>query len=207
MGTDGAAAWDARYAATPLVWSAEPNRWVEEVFSGLPVGAALDLGAGEGRHAIWLARRGWRVTAVDYSGEAVRKAAAIQEQYAPETRNRIIWVHADAVAEPPAPRSFDAVLLMYLHLPAGQRRALLRAGAEAVRPSGTLLLVGHDRCNLTEGTGGPREPAVLFTADDLLEDLDGLTGLEVRRAERVERTIPGTDDVALDTLLVIVREA
>ena len=58
-----AAGWDARYATTDLVWSAEPNRWVVETFEARPPGRGLDLGAGEGRNTLWLAERGWDVTA------------------------------------------------------------------------------------------------------------------------------------------------
>jgi hypothetical protein len=105
MVRDPAADWDARYATSGLVWSAEPNRWAEEVLGGLLPGRALDLGTGEGRHAVWLARRGWEVTAVDFSGEAIRKAAEHQRANAPETLGRITWVRADVVAEAPAPGS------------------------------------------------------------------------------------------------------
>ncbi|MFG3603067.1 methyltransferase domain-containing protein [Micromonospora chersina] len=67
-------AWDTRYASTPgLVWSAEPNRFVVESVTGLTPGAALDLAAGEGRNAVWLAEQGWRVTAVDFSPVAVAR--------------------------------------------------------------------------------------------------------------------------------------
>jgi len=62
-----AADWDARYAATDLVWSAAPNVWVEELVSGMPPGRALDIAAGEGRNALWLVEQGWEVEAVDFS--------------------------------------------------------------------------------------------------------------------------------------------
>ncbi|MEL0282956.1 MAG: SAM-dependent methyltransferase, partial [Ilumatobacter sp.] len=60
-----AAGWDERYAGTDLVWSAGPNVFIEEICAGLEPGSALDLAAGEGRNAVWLAERGWDVTAVD----------------------------------------------------------------------------------------------------------------------------------------------
>lgn len=201
MPTDGVAAWDARYAAADLVWSAGPSRWAVEVLGDLPPGVALDLGTGEGRHAVWLARRGWRVTAVDFSGEAIRKARALQEAHLPGAP--IDWRQADVLADPPPRAAFDAVLLMYLHLPRAQHRTLLRAAARALAPGGTLLLAGHDLANLTAGRGGPQDPDVLFTAEDLVAHLEGLEGLDVVRAERAER--PVGDAVALDTVLHVVR--
>ncbi|MFD0328131.1 methyltransferase domain-containing protein [Streptacidiphilus monticola] len=66
--------WDRRYAAEELVWSAGPNRFVAEELAGLTPGRALDLAAGEGRNALWLAEQGWRVDAVDWSAVGLDKA-------------------------------------------------------------------------------------------------------------------------------------
>ena len=202
-----AAGWDARYAAAELVWTPEPNPWVVRTFADRSPGVALDLGTGEGRHALWLAQRGWDVTAVDFSGEAIRKARALQTEHAPQTVPRITWVHADLLTHVPTPRSSSAVLLMYIHLPAVARRTLVRGAAQALAVGGVLLVVGHDRKNPTEGVGGPSDPAVLFTADDVVVDLAGLVGLTVRRAERVRRPV-GTDGrSALDAVVEVVRTA
>lgn len=199
--------WDARYAGPDRVWSAEPNPFVVETFSGLPPGAALDLGTGEGRHATWFASRGWTVTAVDFSAEAIRKARALQAAHAAETLGRVEWVRADVVAEPPRPRAYDAVAVMYLHLAAPQRRQALRGAAEALAPGGTLLVVGHDSANLAQGVGGPQDPAVLFTAEDVVADLAGQSGpaLRVVRAERGMRPVGDDGAAALDAVVVARR--
>jgi len=202
-----AADWDARYATDELIWTAEPNRWLVETFAELPPGIALDLGAGEGRNALWLARRGWDVTAVDFSAEAIRKGRAVQVAHAPETVPRITWVSADLRSYVPAPRSSSAVVVMYIHLPGVQRRALVRAAVDALAVGGVLLLVGHDLTNLTEGVGGPSDPEVLFTAADVVADLAGLVGLEIRRGDRVGRPVGADGRVALDALVEVVRTA
>ncbi len=176
-----ASAWDERYAATELVWSAEPNRFVAEEVAGLPPGRALDLAAGEGRNAIWLARRGWEVTAADFSQVALDKGRRL----AGDTSLR--WVHADATRWD-EPAAYDLVVVAYLQLPAEERRAAVRAAFASLAPGGTLLLVAHDSTNLAEGTGGPQDPAVLMTAEDVLDDLAG-ADLEVVRAERVARVV------------------
>ncbi|GAA4377855.1 class I SAM-dependent methyltransferase [Nocardioides caricicola] len=190
-----ASAWDARYAASDLVWSAEPNRFVESELADLAPGRALDLAAGEGRNAIWLARRGWDVTAVDYSQVGLDKGRALAGDTA------VRWVCADATAWDEA-AAYDLTVMAYLQVPAADRRAAVRAGFDSLRPGGTLLVVGHDSQNLVEGVGGPQDPGVLYTAQDLLDDLAGQR-FETVRAERVER--PTDEGVALDVLLRVVR--
>jgi len=181
-----AEAWDERYAANELVWSAEPNRFVAEELTDLPPGRAVDLAAGEGRNAIWLARRGWQVTALDFSAVALDKGARL----AGETE--VEWVVADATdwrSEQP----LDLALIAYLQLPAAQRRAANRNAVESLRPGGTFLLVAHDSTNLAEGTGGPQDPAVLMSTEDVLADLEGID-VDVLRAGRVAREVVVGDD-------------
>jgi SAM-dependent methyltransferase len=195
-----ARAWDERYAASELVWSAGPNQFVAAELADLPPGRALDLAAGEGRNAIWLARRGWTVTAVDFSRVGLDKGRTL----AGDTQVR--WVCADAT-QWDEPAAYDLVLLAYLQLAADERRAAVRAGWASLVPGGTFFLVAHDSTNLTEGTGGPQDPAVLMTAEDVLADLTGDAagsgpasdtgpdaGVEVVRAERVAREVAAQPD-------------
>ena len=192
-----AAGWDERYRAADLVWGAPPNRWVEQEAGGLRPGNALDLGCGEGRNAVWLAARGWRVTAVDFSAVAVAKGRAIEEQEL--ARASIGWVVADATSFA-APEPVDLALLCYLQLAAGERRAAVRAAARALAPGGVLLVIAHDARNLTDGTGGPQDPAVLYRALDVAADLDG-TGLVIEKAEEALRPVAGAERPAIDALL------
>jgi SAM-dependent methyltransferase len=195
-----AADWDARYAATAeLEWGAEPNRWVAAELGDLPPGRACDLGAGEGRNALWLASRGWDVTAVDFSGAAIAKGRPIAEARALP----VTWVEADVRRYAVEARAYDAVVLAYLHLYDAERRAVVRSAAEGLAPGGVLVIVGHDTTNLTEGAGGPRDAAVLFTPDDVVADLAGLPGLVVERAERVRRAVG--DAEAIDALVRVRR--
>jgi SAM-dependent methyltransferase len=182
-----AGAWDERYAAAELVWSREPNRFVAEELADLPPGTAVDLAAGEGRNAIWLASRGWAATAVDFSQVALDKGARLADEAGIE----VTWVCADATTwQPPAP--VDLVVVAYLQLPAEDRRRAVRSALTMLRPGGSLLLVAHDSTNLSEGTGGPQDPSVLMTAEDVLADLEGIE-VEVVRAERVAREVRSAD--------------
>jgi SAM-dependent methyltransferase len=193
-----AAAWDERYRSAELIWGVRPNRWLEEEARDLPPGRALDLACGEGRNAIWLAARGWRVTAVDFSGVALEKAhtlEAAQRAGAP----RVDWVRADAT-DYAASEPVDLALLCYLQLGADARRRAVTTAAAALAPGGVLLVIGHVSTYIAEGVGGPQHPAVLFTAADIEADLAG-SGLVVERAEAVHRPVDGADRPAIDALV------
>jgi SAM-dependent methyltransferase len=184
------------------VWSAEPNRFLVEELDGLAPGAALDLACGEGRNAIWLARSGWDVTGVDFSGVAVDKARRMAAEAGVAAR----FIEADLAEHVPEPGSADLVVLMYLQVPEPLRTTVLERAAAALRPGGTLLWVAHDRSNLDGGHGGPRNPDVLSAPEGVAA---ALAGLEVLRAEVVRRPVR-TDEgeaVALDTLVRAVRPA
>ena len=133
--------WDARYREhDDAIWSGEPNgRLVAEV-EGLAPGRALDVGCGEGADAIWLARRGWDVTAVDVSPLAVERARAA----AVRAGAVVDWVADDVLATPFPAGSFDLVSLQYPALPKAAGDAAFRALLDAVRPGGTVLAVYHD---------------------------------------------------------------
>ena len=175
--------WDELYASTELVWTAEANRFVVEELAGLATGRALDLGTGEGRNAIWLAERGWQVTAVDFSAVGLAKAA---ELAARRGVTGVRWVEADLREYQPGPAAFDLVLLAYVHLPPDEFAALLQRAASALAPDGTLLVVGHDVDNIAHGHGGPQDPRILHRVQDVVA---ALPGLAIQRAEQARRPV------------------
>jgi SAM-dependent methyltransferase len=197
--------WDARYAAADLVWGAEPNRFVAAELGPLPPGRALDLACGEGRNALWLASRGWQAVGVDFSPTAIDRARRLAEQASLTDR---VELHVGDVVSGPLPDGeFDAVVVAYLHLPADQRRAALRLAAGRLAVGGALLVVAHDSSNLEQGSGGPQDSAVLYTPSDVVEDLAGVPGLRVERAEVVRRPVQTGEGerIALDALARLQR--
>lgn len=200
-----AAAWNARYAAADLMWSATPNRYVEARLADLPAGRAVDLGAGEGRNALWLAARGWEVTAVDFAEEGLAKGRALAEHHAVS----VAWVCADVLAWRPE-EPVDLTLVAYLQFPLPERERLVRNAAAMTAPGGTLFWISHDRHNLEHGVGGPQDPAVLSDADELASLLRSQPGAwQVGEAGRVERRVEqsdGTWATAYDSLLVARRD-
>lgn len=193
--------WNRRWAGEERVHaSTAPSRFLAAEVAELRPGTALDLACGAGRNAVWLAGQGWRVTAVDFSGVALRMARSLAAERAVEAE----WIEADAVAWTPSARAYDLVCVFYLQLPASERAVALAHAAAAVRPGGTLLVVGHDLLNLTEGWGGPTQADVLFTPDDVVAEIGDL---RIEKALRVRRTVeePGAAREAIDTLVRATR--
>jgi SAM-dependent methyltransferase len=193
------AEWDQRYAGSGLLWTAEPNRFVVAEVQDLPPGRALDLGAGEGRNAVWLAGRGWQVTAVDFSAVGLEKARRLAREHGAQ----VDWVLADVVDYQPEAAAFQLVLVAYLQLAAPSLDRVLRHAVSALAPGGTLLVVGHDVTNLAGGVGGPQDPAVLYTPESITRSLGGLT---VQRAGRVRRPAGDSGQEAIDTLVRAIRQ-
>ena len=191
-------AWNNRYTEQNLVWSAEPNAFLVAETKDLTPGRALDMGAGEGRNAIWLAEQGWDVTAVDFSDVAVSKGKEIARRRGVE----VDWVVADLHSYVPPESAFDLVIEFYIHIPEPWRPEIWWRSARAVAPGGTLLVVGHDLTNLEQGQGGPQNRAALFTAQDVVEAIEGL---DVVKAGPVVRQTPHGD--AIDALVRAHRSA
>ncbi|MEX2625453.1 MAG: class I SAM-dependent methyltransferase, partial [Ilumatobacteraceae bacterium] len=180
--------WDERYAGQELVWSAEPNRFVVEVVDGWPPGRALDVACGEGRNAIWLARQGWDVAAVDFSSVAIDRGRRLAD----EAGVQVTWECADVTTHPLGDAEYDLVLLAYLQLPDDLLGPVLRRAAAAAASGGAVVVVAHARDNLAHGVGGPQDPSVLPTPDEVVAHLGDLT---VERAEHVRRRVDTPDGV------------
>ena len=189
--------WNRRWAGERANAATTPSAFLIAETESLPPGRALDVACGAGRNAGWLARRGWRVTGVDFSEVALGAARELARAAGVEVE----WIEADTVTWTPPARAYDLVAVMYLQLPAEERRAALAHAASAVQPGGTLLVVGHDLLNLTEGVGGPTQADVLFTPDDVIAEIGDLA---IEKALRVRRAVDG-GGAARDAIDALVR--
>ncbi len=157
------ASWEERYRIAPALWSGRANPQLVAEAADLPPGRALDAGSGEGGDALWLAGRGWRVTAVDFSTVALGRAAAEAGRLGAE----VDWVHADLTRWAPPADAFDLVSAQYLHLPGDDRDPVIARLAAAVAPGGSLLVVGHRPSEVHTG-----RPEMFFTAQQVAATLD-----------------------------------
>jgi 2-polyprenyl-3-methyl-5-hydroxy-6-metoxy-1,4-benzoquinol methylase len=157
--------WDERYRSSTRLWSGNPNRHLVAQAADLPPGTALDVGCGEGADAIWLAQRGWQVTAIDVSDVALDRAR--EHAAAAAVGDRITFGQIDMRTSQPA-ETFDLVSLQYMHLPVQNYRRF----AALVRPGGLLIVAAHHPSDLQTTMSRPPIPELFFTAEELAAQLE-----------------------------------
>ena len=194
--------WDGRYRERGAVWGSEPNRFLVDIASDLERGTALDLGCGQGRNALWLASLGFTVTGLDLSPVAVGQA----EEMAAELGVDATFKAVDLMAWDPEGQVWDLVLLAYIHLPDAMRKEVHATAVRAVAPGGRIVVIAHHLDNLEHGVGGPPDPDVLFTEEQLAADF---ADLDIEIIERVLRHVE-SDDIngdAIDVALLARKPA
>src|SRR3954447_6131150 len=183
--------WEERYRSAPGLWSGRANDALVAEVAELPPGRALDAGAGEGGDALWLAGRGWRVTALDLSEVALERGARAAADRG--LGDLVEWRQADLTEEPPEAGAYDLVTSAFLHPAAEVREKVLAGLAAAVAPGGTLLVVNHDPSDQALGIRHDARPEYFATAQELAAVLDP-AGWEVQVAERRPRRARGHED-------------
>lgn len=162
--------WDERYATDEFVYGRQPNDFLVSQVSALPLGKVLCLAEGEGRNAVWLARQGYQVTAVDASAVGLEKARRLAAEHEVEVE----IIQADLGDFDIASESWDAVVSIFCHLPAVLRRQVHARVVNGLRSGGVLLLEAYTSRQLEFGTGGPPVAEMMMDKDVLSDELDGL---------------------------------
>ena len=176
--------WDARYSSAERVWSGDPNGALVAEVSALPPGRALDVGCGEGADAVWLASRGWAVTAIDVSKVALDRAA----RHGREAGVDVAWVESGLVEADLPPGGFDLVSAQYPALLRSPGRDAERALLRAVAVGGELLVVHHD-VTAEQAHEHGFDPSLFVLPADLAAMLDDDWAVLVD--ERRPRTVAG----------------
>jgi SAM-dependent methyltransferase len=172
--------WDERYSGEGFAYGTQPNRWLE-VQAGVirPGGRVLSLGEGEGRNAVWLAEQGFTVDAVDGSPVGLEKARRLAAQ-----RGVTFKTHLDDLATyRPERASYDALVLVYVHLPPSVRAAVHAAGVDALKPGGIVIIEAFAPRQLGRPSGGPRQAEMLYDASLLRADFPGVEWYALEEAE------------------------
>jgi SAM-dependent methyltransferase len=172
--------WDERYGSEAYAYGKEPNQFLAEHFQAMPKGRVLSLAEGEGRNAVFLARQGYAVTAVDGSAVGLKKA----EQLAREHGVEIELVQADLLEYEIGENCWDGIVSIFCPVPAGPRTALHRKVVAGLKPGGVFLLEAYTPEQLRYGTGGGPSLDTKTSRESLIEDLRGLTFTHLAELER-----------------------
>jgi cyclopropane fatty-acyl-phospholipid synthase-like methyltransferase len=173
--------WDDRYSAPGYAYGVEPNEFVVATRDQLPAnGRLLCLAEGEGRNAVWLARQGFEVTAVDSSSVGIGKARQLADQHAV----RIDTVHADLTDFTIDDNHWDGIVSIFCHLSPPLRRQVHARCVSGLRPGGIMLLEAYTPRQLEYKTGGPPVIDMMMDSETLTQELDGLEFLQMEECTR-----------------------
>jgi 2-polyprenyl-3-methyl-5-hydroxy-6-metoxy-1,4-benzoquinol methylase len=158
--------WNNRYSENEFVYGTEANAFLKEELQKLPKGKILFLGEGEGRNAIFAATLGWEVDAIDYSEAGKKKA----ELLASKNNVTINYIVADIIESPLPKESYDAVVLIYIHVNEETKPLLHQKVIDALKPKGKIIIEAFDKEQLKYNSGGPKDKDLLYDLQSITED-------------------------------------
>lgn len=176
--------WNERYACQDYAYGIEPNTFLESALVDFHPAKILFAAEGEGRNAVYAAKMGWQVAAFDQSEEGKKKADALAEKNGVQLDYRVF----DLLNIDYPPASFDVLVLIFAHFPAPLRRSFHRKLLSFLRPSGILILEGFSKEHLKFNSinplaGGPKDPTMLFSEQELISDLQGMEILSLEEKQ------------------------
>lgn len=193
--------WDERYSADHYIFGTEPNAFLKENFGVIPKGKVLCLAEGEGRNAVFLAKQGYRVTAVDSSLVGLKKASKLAEA----NQVSIECVHADLETYDLGEGKWDGIVSIFCHVPEDLRKKLHRKVVKGLKDTGVLLLEAYTPQQLKYTTGGPSSVDRMMSAEKLTQELMGLSFSHLVELER--ETMEGTHHFGLGAVVQVIAGA
>ncbi len=172
--------WNERYSAKHYIYGVEPNNFLFKKYPLIPAGKVLCLAEGEGRNAVFLAKHGYQVTAVDSSEVGLSKAARLAEK----NDVQLEIVHCDLADFDPGKEEWAGIVSIFCHVPQSLRVLLHHRVVEGLEKNGVLLLEAYTPAQLLLGTGGPADAALTMTAESLKRELAGLHFSYLEELER-----------------------
>ena len=191
--------WDERYDQDEFLFGTEPNDFLREQAHRIPAGGkVLCLGDGEGRNGVWLAEQGYQVTSVDLSQVGLDKT----RRFAKKRGVSIETVYADLAEWSIEPQAWDGIVSIFCHMMPDERKRMHPRIVKGLKPGGVFLLEAYTPDQIEKGTGGPSNPDLLVTAEDIIPEIDGL---EVQLAHNIERdVIEGTSHTGRASVTQII---
>ena len=171
--------WDERYSGNAYHYGTEPNTFLVE-HSGLLQNPVLSLSEGEGRNAVFLAKKGFDMLGVDFSEIALKKA----QQLATANQVQIRTEVADMASYTPQPNQYGAVVSIFAHYSSAIRKRLYPLIEQALKPGGIFLLEAYTEAQLPKSTGGPKDIDKLMTADKLTREFSSMEIILLQELER-----------------------
>ena len=176
--------WDQRYGQSEYAYGQFPNEYLKQQISDLPAGKVLFPAEGEGRNAVFAANLGWEVSAFDISVQGQKKALALAEKFGVAIDYQV--ADFSTIDYPKA--YFDAIVLVYAHFPESMRMLWHQQLDQYLRPGGLIILEGFSKKHLeynskNEKAGGPKDPSMLFSIEDIQTDFPNYDFLELVETE------------------------
>ena len=172
--------WDKRYSAEHYIYGTEPNQFLRNNISSIPVGKVLCLAEGEGRNAVYLARQGYTVTAVDASIVGLEKA----KQLADKHKVSVEFIHSQLEDSDIGVNKWNGIVSIFCHLPSHIRKDLHSKVVTGLKENGVLLLESYTPDQLKLCTGGPPSAELMMSSRILKEELEGLSFRHLQELER-----------------------
>lgn len=192
--------WNRRYSTDEFIFTKVENRFVKELCQGLTPGKAIDVGGGEGRNTVWLASLGWQVENIDISEVGLQKSRELAKEFGVD--NLCVETIGGATDFVSKLAPVDLAVIAYLQIPQPQLVAAVAHCAEMLNTGGNLCGVWHSRNNLEEGFGGPQNPELLPTVEELRLALESLP-LEINILEIRDGQVQTKDGLKPSKTLVL----
>jgi SAM-dependent methyltransferase len=172
--------WDERYSAEEYAYGTTPNKFLEQNVNSIPKGRVLSLAEGEGRNAVFLAKQGYFVTAVDASVVGLNKARKLAEKNDVDVE----FIHADLVDYDLGENKWEGIVSIFCPLPSSVRKALYKKVMTGLKQNGVFLLEAYTPEQLKYGTGGGNSVDVMQSEESLSLELAGLKFTHLIKLER-----------------------
>jgi len=172
--------WDERYSAEGYAYGTKPNEFLADNFSQIPKGRVLSLAEGEGRNAVFLAKQGYTVTAVDSSSVGLDKAKKLAE----ENGVTVEFIHADLADYDLGENRWDGIVSIFCPLPSSLRKQLYKKVEAGLKRNGVFLIEAYTPDQLKHGTGGGSSADTMQTKESLSVELSGLKFSHLIELER-----------------------